>query len=55
MKKIISSVSENLKAFHFYIILTNEGNVNIYLFSENVFPKCVPCNLEPAESSRYSH
>jgi len=46
-EKITSSVSENLEVFHIYFILTNEGNVNIHLFGENVFSKCVLCNLEP--------
>lgn len=55
MKKIISSPSENVKVFHIYIILPNEGYVNIYLFGENVFSKCVLCNLKPGYCSRYSH
>jgi len=46
MKKIISSVSENCKVIHTFIILTNEGKVNIHLFGENVDSECVLCKFD---------
>ena len=46
-EKIITPVSESMKGFHIYIILTNDGYVNTHLFDEDVFSKCVLCNLEP--------
>lgn len=45
-KKIISSASENFKVIHTFIILTNEGNVNIHLFGENVDSECVLCKFD---------
>jgi hypothetical protein len=54
-EKNIFFVSEKLKVFHICIILTNEGSVNMHLFSKNVFSKRVLCNFLSGECSRYSH